>query len=96
VSTVPPFDVPDTYALRRRVLLTGIVSLVLFLLTAYTIAWLGVDDAWLVIAIVILYLVVVRPLMRPVRDAIKLRRRLAYESYLDERGRDADTGDPRD
>jgi hypothetical protein len=96
VSTLPPFDVPDTYALRRRVLLTGVVSLVLFLLAAYTIAWLGVDDAWLVIAMVILYLVVVRPLMRPVRDAIKLRRRLAYESYLDERGRESGAGGPRE
>jgi hypothetical protein len=96
VSSLPPYDVPDTYALRRRVLLTGVVSLALFLMTAYTITWLGVDDAWLVIAMVILYLVVVRPLMRPVRDAIKLRRRLAYESYLDERGRRSSSGDSRE
>lgn len=80
--------VPDTYALRRRVLLVGVVSLVLFLVTAYTIAWLEVSDAWLLIAMAILYLVVVRPLMRPVREALGLRRRLAYEAWLEEKGRD--------
>ena len=79
--------VPDTYALRRRVLLVGVVSFVLFLSTAYVITWLGVSDAWLLIAMAFLYLVVVRPLMRPVREAIGLRRRLAYQSWLDERGR---------
>jgi hypothetical protein len=33
-----------------------------------------------------LYGVVVRPLMRPVREASKLRRSLAYQAFLD--GRD--------
>jgi hypothetical protein len=80
-----PLGAPDTYALRRRVLLVGVVSLLLFLVTAYVIAWLEVDDAWLLIAMAILYLAVTRPLMRPVRDAIRLRRRLAYEAWLDER-----------
>ena len=90
MSELPPYDVPDTYALRRRVLLVGVLSLLLFFGTAYTITWLGVDDAWLVIAIVILYLAVVRPLMHPVREAVRLRRRLAYEAWLAERGPDRD------
>jgi len=81
-----PLGAPDTYALRRRVLLVGVVAMLLFLVTAYTIAWLEVDDAWLLIAMVILYLAVIRPLMRPVRDALRLRRRLAYEAWLQERG----------
>jgi len=79
--------VPDTVALRRRVLLVGVLSFVLFLTLAWTIAWLEVSDAWLVIGTVLLYVVVIRPLMHPVREAIRLRRRLAYQAWLDEQGR---------
>ena len=82
-----PLGAPDTYALRRRVLLVGVVSLALFFVTAYTIAWLEVSDAWLLICMALIYLLVVRPLMRPVREAIKLRRRLAYDAWLDDRNR---------
>ncbi|MGZ6793082.1 MAG: hypothetical protein ACXVFV_09020 [Mycobacteriales bacterium] len=82
-----PLGVPDTYALRRRVLLTGVVALLLFFVTAYAITWLGVSDAWLLIAMALEYLLVVRPLMHPVREALALRRRLAYQAYLDERER---------
>lgn len=85
--------VPDTVALRRRVLLVGLLTLALFLTLAYTIAWLEVSDAWLVVGTVLLYLVVVRPLMHPVREAVRLRRRLAYQAWLDEQGkRPADDG----
>ncbi|MCU1595779.1 MAG: hypothetical protein JWO12_3171 [Frankiales bacterium] len=80
-----PLGVPDTYALRRRVLLTAFLGLLLFFATSYAIAWLEIDDAWLLIALALIYLLVIRPLMRPVREAIALRRRLAYESYLDEK-----------
>ncbi len=80
-----PLGVPDTYALRRRVLLVGVVSAVLFFTIAYAITWLDVADAWLFIAMAIVYLTVIRPMMRPVRDAIRLRRRLAYEAWLEER-----------
>jgi hypothetical protein len=76
--------VPDTYALRRRVLLVGVISLLLFFGTAYAIVWLGVSDAWLLIAMALEYLLVIRPLMRPVREAIALRRRLAYQAWRDE------------
>ena len=79
--------VPDTYALRRRVLLAGVLSLVLWLSLAWTIAWLRVSDAWLLVGTVLLYLLVTRPLMQPVREAVKLRRRLAYQSWLDEQGK---------
>ena len=82
-----PLGAPDTYALRRRVLLVGVVTLALFLVVSYTIAWLEVADAWLLIVMAVVYLLVTRPLMRPVRDAIKLRRRLAYDAWLEERRR---------
>ncbi len=75
---------PDTYALRRRVLFVGVISLLLFFTTAYSIVWLGVSDAWLLIAMALEYLLIIRPLMQPVRDAIALRRRLAYNAWLDD------------
>jgi type IV secretory pathway TrbD component len=77
--------VPDTDALRRRVLLTGVVGLVLFFAISWVIAYLEVSDAWLLVAMAIVYLAVLRPLLKPVRDAVKLRRRLAYQAYLDEK-----------
>lgn len=78
----PALGVPDTYALRRRVLLTGLVGLVLFLGLGWLIAWLDVAEAWLLIAMALAYLTVIRPMLRPVREAIRLRRRLAYSAYL--------------
>ena len=39
----------DTGALRRRVLLTGVLSVVLFLTAAWVVAWLGVSDFWLLV-----------------------------------------------
>jgi hypothetical protein len=81
----PGLGVPDTYALRRRVLLTGVVGLVLFLVLGWFVAWLDVAEAWLLIAMAIVYFAVLRPMMRPVREAIRLRRRLAYSAYLAEK-----------
>ncbi|MCU1600571.1 MAG: hypothetical protein JWO22_1280 [Frankiales bacterium] len=85
----PALGVPDTYALRRRVLLTGLVAMALFLALGWVIAWLEVDEAWLLIGMALVYLLVVRPMLRPVRDAIRLRRRLAYSAYLAEREKGA-------
>jgi hypothetical protein len=85
---------PDTFALRRRVLLAGLLSIVLWFALAWTIAWMEVSDAWLLIGTVVLYLVVTRPLMHPVREAVKLRRRLAYQAWLDEKGTQEPGGDP--
>ena len=86
------FAVPDTYALRRRVLLAGIVTFAAFLTVAWLLFQLRVSDAWLLISMVPLYLLVMRPLMKPVREAIALRRRLAYESWLDDRDHDPERG----
>ena len=74
---------PDPVALRRRVLLTGLLTLLLFVVAAYVVASAGVGDAWLILAVVVIYVAVVRPLMRPVRDASRLRRSLAYQAFLD-------------
>lgn len=79
--------VPDPYALKRRVLAVGVLSLILFFATAWTIASLEVSDAWLLVGMGLIYLLVMRPLMYPVREAIKLRRRLAYQAWLDEQGK---------
>jgi hypothetical protein len=74
---------PDPVALRRRVLLTGVLTLLLFLVAGYVVAAAGASDGWLLLAVVVIYVAVVRPLMRPVRDASKLRRSLAYQAFLD-------------
>jgi len=76
---------PDPFALRRRVLLTGVLTLALFLLVAYAVAAQQASGLWLLAAMVVIWLLVVRPLMRPVQDAVRLRRRLAYQAYLDGR-----------
>ena len=85
-TAAPPPEAPDPVALRRRVLLTGLVSLPLFLVLAYVVAAAGLSDWWLLVAVAAGYLVVVRPMMRPVRDATRLRRRLAYQAFRE--GRD--------
>lgn len=83
----PALGVPDSYALRRRVLLTGVVGFVCFLALGWFVAWLKVADAWLLIGMALVYLLVLRPMLKPVREAIKLRRRLAYSAYLAEKER---------
>jgi hypothetical protein len=83
-----PDQAPDPVALRRRVLLTGLVSLALFLVLAYLVASAGASDWWLLLGMAVVYVVVIRPLMRPVRDASRLRRRLAYQAFREGRERD--------
>ena len=69
-------------------LLTGVVSFALFLVVAYVVASAGASDWWLLLGMAVLYVLVIRPLMRPVRDASKLRRRLAYQAFRE--GKDAE------
>jgi type IV secretory pathway TrbD component len=80
---------PDPSALRRRVLLTGLLTFALFLVIAFVVATAGVSDWWLVIAMVAVYGAVIRPLMAPVRNASRLRRSLAYQAFLDSKDHDA-------
>ena len=83
-----PDRAPDPAALRRRVLLTGVLSLVRFLVLAYLVAAAGASDLWLLLGVAVVYVAVIRPLMRPVREASKLRRRLAYQAFREGRERD--------
>ena len=89
----PSLGVPDTYALRRRVLLAGVATVAMFVAVTFSLAWLdgfsGRFNFWVVPLMVLVYFLVTRPLLRPVREAIKLRRRLAYSAYLEEKQRDS-------
>jgi type IV secretory pathway TrbD component len=84
-----PQVAPDPAALRRRVLLTGLLTLALFLVVAYVVSSAGASDWWLVIAMVAVYGAVIRPLMAPVRNASRLRRSLAYQAFLDRKEDDS-------
>lgn len=89
-------DAPDTFALRRRVLLTALVTLALYVVALVVIDALRAPPFAALIVAVLIYLFAVRPMMKPVRDAVKLRRRLAFQAWAD--ARDAgtlDDGTPR-
>jgi hypothetical protein len=75
----------DLAELRRRVLLTGIVCLVLFGAAAYLLATLKAPDVFLLVALVVIYVAVARPMLTPVRAATRLRKDLAYRAFLDSR-----------
>jgi hypothetical protein len=80
---------PDPGSLRRRVLLAALVSLASFFVLGYVVTAIG-GPPWLLLpALLIVLVLVVRPLMAPVLAANRLRRRLAYQAFLesrDERG----------
>jgi hypothetical protein len=82
-------DTPDTAALRRRVLLTAVLALGLYVVALLVLDAFQAPAVYAVLAIAVIYVFVVRPLMRPVRAAIALRRRLAYQAWLDARDDDA-------
>ncbi len=77
------YPVVDMLGLRRRVLAAGVTTLVLFLVAAYLLTVIGASDLYLLVVVVVIYLLVTRPLMRPVREMTRLRRRLAYQAFLD-------------
>lgn len=76
-------DTPDVPALQRRVLLAAAATLLLFFASAGVIATVGASNVFLLPAVLVIYLLVTRPLMAPVTAAIRLRRRLAFQAYLD-------------
>ena len=80
---------PDPVALRRRVLLAAGATLLSFFVIGYVVTAVGAPPWTLVPALVVVLVLVVRPLMAPVVAANRLRRRLAYQAFLesrDERG----------
>ena len=79
----PDRPVVDLAGLRRRVLAAGVVTLGLFFSIAYLLTAVGANDAYVLLAVVLIYLLVTRPLMKPVREMTKLRRRLAYQAFLE-------------
>jgi len=88
MSSLPPEHGPallDVGALQRRVLLTGVVTMVLFLATGVALSSLGLPGWYVLPVAVLLYARVVRPMMQPVRDAVRLRRDLAYQAFLEQR-----------
>ena len=78
----------DVLALRRRVLLAGLLTMVLFLTAAYVLTALEAPTLWLLPVMVVVWVAVVRPLMAPVRAATKLRRDLAFQAFLEGRERE--------
>lgn len=72
----------DSYALRRRVLLTALLTLIAFVACGMVLTSLEAPP-WLILpAMVVVYAVLIRPLMRPVRTANQQRRDLAYDAFL--------------
>ena len=92
-ETVPTSASPTSATLRRRVLLTGALSLAAYLALGYAVSASGLPDAVLLVAVAVLYVVLVRPMMRPVREASRLRRSLAYQAFLDGRAQDGPAPD---
>jgi hypothetical protein len=79
---------PDVRALQRRVLLTGVLALGAWVLALVVLDAVGGGPFSALLAAVVIYLAVVRPLMAPVRQAVRLRRRLAYQAWLASREED--------
>ncbi len=86
---------PDTFSLRRRVLLTGVVSLTLYLASVVLLDALDAPGLVIFVFAALIYLFVIRPMMRPVREAVALRRQLAFQAWQDERDTAADDEPPR-
>ncbi len=83
---------PDSYALRRRVLLAGLVTFSLYLATTVVVFALGVSRAWVLPALVVIFFGVTRPLMAPVFAALRLRRQMAFQAFLEMREQEQDRG----
>lgn len=83
-------EVPDPLALRRRVLAAAALTLLSFFVLGYVVTAVGLPPWLLLPALLLVLLLVVRPLMAPVLAANRLRRRLAYQAFLEQRedGRD--------
>ena len=79
--------VPDPGSLRRRVLLAGVVTFVLYLGAAVVASALGAPSWTVLPALVLVVVLVTRPMMRPVLEANRLRKDLAYRAFLEERER---------
>jgi len=75
----------DSFALRRRVLLSAAITMVAYLGSAYALTAAGLPSWMLLVVLALLWVLVVRPLMQPVRDSLRLRRDLAYRAHVAQR-----------
>lgn len=82
----------DSFALRRRVLLTAGTTMVAYLGSAYALTAAGLPSWMLLGVLVLLWVLVVRPLMQPVRDSLRLRRELAYRAHVAQKEQREGTG----
>jgi hypothetical protein len=78
-------DAPDPAALKRRVLLTALVTMTLFVTLGVVADRTGGGTPMVIGGVILLYLFVMRPMMRPVREALALRRALAYRAWQEQR-----------
>lgn len=78
-------DVPDSFALRRRVLLTAVLTLGAFFVVGYALTAVEAPPWLLLPAMLLVVVLVVRPLMAPVLAANRLQRRLAVQAYRDQK-----------
>jgi small-conductance mechanosensitive channel len=78
-------DAPDPLALRRRVLAAAAVTLLSFFVIGYVVTAVGAPPWLLLPGLLLVLALVVRPLMAPVVAANRLRRRLAYQAFLESR-----------
>ena len=78
-------EAPDPNALKRRVLLTALVTGALFLTLGAVADATGGGTPMVVGGVVLLYVLVMRPMMRPVREALALRRALAYRAWQEQK-----------
>lgn len=85
-------ETPDPASLRRRVVLTGLLALGLYVLAVVLLDAFGAPPLYALLVAALIWVFVVRPLMAPVRDAVKLRRRLAYQAWLEQREQPDDRG----
>lgn len=85
--TGPDPALPASGALRRRVLLAGVVTLALYLGAAVVASAVGAPSWTVLPALLVIIVLVTRPLLKPVLEANRLRKDLAYQAFLEDRGR---------
>ncbi|MDP3714020.1 MAG: hypothetical protein Q8R60_16210 [Mycobacteriales bacterium] len=77
-------EAPDPYALKRRVLLTAVVTLALFVTLGAVADATGGGPLMVIGGFVLIYAFVMRPMMKPVREALALRRALAFRAWQEQ------------
>ena len=73
----------DSIGLRRRVLLTGVLTVTAYFVSSYLLFAAGLPGWMMIGVVVLLWLLVVRPLMAPVRASLRLQRSVAYQAFLE-------------